>query len=192
MFFKEEIIQSLKSGGVGVIPTDTLYGVVASVWERDAIERVYALRKRDLDKPCIVLIADIAELEKFSVTLSSKQMKWLETVWPGKVSVLLPCPDTALQYLTRGTGSLAFRIPDDEALRALLRETGPLIAPSANPQGENPAETIDEARRYFGDAVDFFVDGGTLQSKPSTIVKLENERVTIIRSGAIECKEGGI
>jgi L-threonylcarbamoyladenylate synthase len=187
--FGREIIDLLKSGGVGIIPTDTLYGVVASVWSRDAVERVYALRKRDLDKPCIVLIADIAELEQFSVHVSSKESAWLETVWPGKVSVLLPCPDTALHYLTRGTGSLAFRIPDDDALRALLRETGPLIAPSANPQGEAPAETIDEAKRYFGDAVDFYIDGGTLQSKPSTIVQLENGRVTVLRAGAVDIIE---
>lgn len=192
MFFKEEIIQSLKEGGVGIIPTDTLYGMVGSVWKQDTIERVYALRKRDLDKPCIILIADISELGKFSVSLSRKEAAWLEAVWPGKVSVVLPCMSERLQYLTRGTERLVFRMPDDEALRTLLRETGPLIAPSANIQGMRPAETIDEAREYFGDALDFSVDGGALRSRPSSIVKLENGFVTIIRSGMVELKEGSI
>lgn len=187
--FGKEIVQSLREGGVGVIPTDTLYGVVASVWRRDAIERVYALRKRDIDKPCIILIADIPELEKFSVSLSQKEAVWLETVWPGKVSVMLPCTDEKLRYLTRGTGHLVFRIPDDTLLRAFLRETGPLIAPSANMQGEKPAETIAEARNHFGAAVDFYVDGGVLQSKPSTIVRLERDEVEVIRAGAVEIRE---
>ncbi len=189
MLGTKENIDTLKQGGIGVIPTDTLYGMVASVWNETAVERGYILRNRDLEKACIILIADIADLETFSVHPSPKERVWLDSVWPGKVSVLLPCPDTALQYLTRGTGNLAFRIPDDESLRAFLRETGPLIAPSANPQGENPAETIAEAKEYFGDAVDFYIDGGVLQSPPSTIVKLESDKVTVLRPGAVEIKE---
>ena len=189
MFFKEEIVESLKSGGVGIIPTDTLYGIVAIASNPEAVERVYAVRSRDAGKACIVLIADISELEKFSIDLSLKEKAWMENIWPGKVSVILPCLDEKFSYLTRGTGNLAFRIPDDGSLRAFLRETGPLIAPSANPQGENPAETIAEAKEYFGDAVDFYIDGGVLQSPPSTIVKLESDRVTVLRPGAVEIKE---
>lgn len=192
MFGTKENIDTLKQGGIGVIPTDTLYGMVASAWNETAVERGYILRNRDLEKACIILIADIADLETFSVHPSPKERVWLDSVWPGKVSVLLPCSDTALQYLTRGTGNLAFRIPDDGSLLAFLRETGPLIAPSANPQSENPAETISEAKQYFGDAVDFYIDGGVLQSPPSTIVKLESDRVTVLRPGAVEIKEEAI
>ncbi len=189
MFETAENITLLKSGGVGIIPTDTLYGIVAIASNPEAVERVYAVRSRDAGKACIVLIADISELEKFSIDLSLKEKAWMENIWPGKVSVILPCLDERFSYLTRGTGHLAFRIPDDESLRTFLRETGPLIAPSANPQGENPAETIAEAKEYFGDTVDFYIDGGSLQSKPSTIVKLENDCVTVIRSGAVELNE---
>lgn len=189
MLGTKENIDTLKQGGIGVIPTDTLYGMVASAWNETAVERGYILRNRDLEKACIILIADIADLEIFSVHPSSKEREWLGSVWPGKVSVLLSCPHADLRYLTRGTGNLAFRIPDDESLRAFLRETGPLIAPSTNPQGENPAETIAEAKEYFGDAVDFYIDGGMLQSLPSTIVKLENDCVTVIRSGAVKMNE---
>jgi L-threonylcarbamoyladenylate synthase len=190
--FEKEIIDVLKSGGVGVIPTDTLYGIVASTSNPEAVERVYAIRNRDAGKACIILIADIPELEKFSIELSSKERDWLEAVWPGQVSIMLPCMNEQLQYLTRGTGHLVFRMPDDEVLRTLLRETGPLIAPSANLEGQAPAETIDEAKEYFGDSVDFYIDGGVLRGAPSTIVKLENDHVTMLRSGAAEIKEGSI
>jgi L-threonylcarbamoyladenylate synthase len=103
--------------------------------------------------------------------------------------VILPCLDEKFSYLTRGTGNLAFRIPDDDALRVFLCEAGPLIAPSANPQGETPAETISEAKRYFGNSIDFYIDGGTLRGEPSTIVRLENDRVTLIRPGAVPIEE---
>jgi L-threonylcarbamoyladenylate synthase len=189
MFGRAESIDILGKGGVGILPTDTLYGMVASVWRRDAIERVYALRKRDSDKPCIIILADISDLEKFSIMPSEKERAWLDMTWPGRVSVMLPCRDENVRYLSRGTDHLVFRIPHDEALRDFLRETGPLIAPSANPQGENPAETIAEAKRYFADSIDFYIDGGILQGKPSTIVRLENDRVTIVRPGAASIEE---
>ncbi len=190
--FGEDIVRLLQSGGVGIIPTDTLYGMVTSVWKPQSIERGYALRNRDFGKACIVLIADISDLDDFSIMISEKERVWLDRIWPGKVSVMLPCVDEQFRYLSRGTDHLVFRIPDDEVLRVFLRETGPLIAPSANPQGEKPAESIEEATKYFGDAVDFFVDGGILRSKPSTIVRLENDYATVVRSGVIEIKEGKI
>lgn len=190
--FEREIIDSLKSGGVGIIPTDTLYGVVASVWNSVSIERVYTARSRDTNKACIILIAGIDDLEKFSISLTDTEKSWLENVWPGQVSVMLPFHDEKFRYLSRGTGYLVFRVPADGPLRDFVRATGPLIAPSANPEGDVPAETIEEARKYFGDRVDFYVDGGTLQSKPSTIVKLENDFVTIVRSGVVEIKEESI
>ena len=190
--FEKEIIDVLKSGGVGVIPTDTLYGIVASTSNPESVERVYVIRNRDAGKACIILIADIPELEKFSIELSLKERDWLEAVWPGQVSIMLPCMNEQLQYLTRGTEHLVFRMPDDEVLRTLIRETGPLIAPSANIQGERPAETIAEAKKYFGDSVDFYIDGGILRGNPSTIVRLENNHITTIRSGTVDIDEGSI
>lgn len=187
--FERNVIDALKRGDVGIIPTDTLYGMVTSVWKPQSIERGYALRNRDFGKACIVLIADISDLDDFSIKISEKERVWLEAIWPGKVSVMFPCVDEQFRYLSRGTDHLVCRIPHDESLRALLRETGPLIAPSANPQGETPAETIAEAKRYFGDQVDFYIDGGTLQGEPSTIVQLENNRVTIVRLGAVRIEE---
>ena len=109
----------------------------------------------------------------------------LKRLWPGKVSAVLPCSDEQWAYLHRGTGTVAFRLPDDAGLRALLRETGPLVAPSANPQGEPPAKTIEDAEGYFGDTVDFYVDGGLLDGEPSTLVKIENGNIVVLRQGAV-------
>lgn len=137
-----------KKAMVGVIPTDTVYGIVASARIPEAVERVYALRNRDGDKPCIILLAERKDLGEFGVTPEMK-LDFLNKHWPGAVSVLFPCEDDRFFFLHRGIQALAFRVPDNEWLRNVLRKTGPLIAPSANSQGKPAAKSIDEAEQVF-------------------------------------------
>lgn len=183
---EQHIADILQSGGIGIMPTDTLYGIVSSAANAGAVERIYHLRKRESHKPLIVLIADIADLGAFSVRLSDRQKAVLEKIWPAPVSVVLECPEARLRYLHRGGGTIAFRLPRPKWLRDFLKKTGPLVAPSANTSGKKPAETINEARAYFGDEVDFSVDFGSLQSEPSTLVTVKPDGiVTVLRQGKI-------
>lgn len=181
---RNQILSLLKKGGVVIMPTDTIYGVVASIFSPKAVEKVFSIRRRDRKKPVIILIGDMSDLATFSVTLDPAAQKFLHTVWPGKVSVVLPIESKKWTHLHRGTHSLAFRLPDDSMLRALLRLTGPLIAPSANPAGFPPATTVAAAKKYFGDQVDLYIDGGTCESAPSTLVAWTPAGVTVLRSGA--------
>jgi L-threonylcarbamoyladenylate synthase len=172
----------LISGGVAVIPTDTIYGVVASALDVEAVERVYALRQREPDKPCIVLLSDASELSRFGITSTAAQQSVLDQNWPGPVSIILDCPGDTLAFLHRGTGTLAFRVPADEELRSLLAATGPLIAPSANLAGEAPATTVEEAEAVFGDGVGAYIDKGALVGRPSKLIRLyENGDSTVLR-----------
>lgn len=180
----QEALQILKNGGLVVLPTDTLYGVVASALLPQAVERVFFLRKRDTDKPVIILIADEKELEQFSIFPDDATWAFLRSVWPGKVSVILPAASTKWNYLHRGTNTLAFRVPADEALRAFLKQSGPLIAPSANKAGEPPATTIEEATHSFGDQVTLYIDGGKRNGPPSTLVAWTPEGPVVRRPGA--------
>lgn len=181
-----------------VLPTDTLYGICTSAFDKMAVERIYEIKGRDENKPFIVLISKISDLEKFGISsaLISAQSsdgrankRILENVWPGKVSVILPLQKSALkkfEYLHRGTGKLAFRLPRKKTLLAYLRKSGPLVAPSANPQGEKPAETIAEAKKYFGTKVDMYVAGGRLTGSPSTIIEIANDAsVKLVRQGRV-------
>ena len=179
-------IVTLKKGGVGVLATDTLYGIVGSALQKEVVTRIYALRKRDLNKPMIILISDINDVLKFDVLLSAADKKILNKLWPNKISVILDCASSKFEYLHRGTKTLAFRLPADKNLRVLLKETGPLVAPSANTQGEPPAKTITEAKDYFGNNVDFYLDSGVVDSEPSTVVSIENGKLKIIRAGAVK------
>jgi L-threonylcarbamoyladenylate synthase len=186
----QNIVSLIRKGGVGVIPTDTIYGIVGSALNKKTVERIYRLRKRNPKKPMIVLISSVADLKRFGVRINSKTSRILKKLWPGKVSVILPLVRSqkskvkSLKYLHRGTNTLAFRLPKPAVLRKFLEKTGPLVAPSANWEGKPPATTIREAKKYFGNKMDFYVDGGKLKSLPSTLVVIHGKRVKILRKGA--------
>jgi len=191
--FNRRIVALLRRGGVGVIPTDTVYAIVGSALRPVAVRRIYKLRKRNLKKPMIVLIASIGDLKQFGVRLNPVTRKVLQKVWPGKISVILPLAANhssliakiaKFRYLHRGTKTIAFRLPKPAALRKLLQRTGPLVAPSANWEGKPPAKTIRKAKKYFGNKVDFYADGGKLKSLPSTLVVIHGRNVRVLRKGA--------
>lgn len=182
----QKIIESLKNGGVGVLATDTVYGIVACASNKDAVEKIYVLKERPTDRALIVLINSIDDIEQFNAHLNQDQVDFLRRNWPGKVSVVISCDPNTFQYIHRGQNSIAFRLPSNVRLQNILRETGPLVAPSANKSGLPTARNITEARGYFGDAVDFYDDHGELTGDPSTLVSLLGDRPAIIRQGAAQ------
>ncbi len=145
-----EVESLLRGGAFVVLPTDTIYGICATALDMTAVERLYALRKRDPSKPMIVLISSIDDLKTFDISLTSRQENILEQIWPGKVSVVLHCGSKNFSYLHRGTYSLAVRMPNKKDLLEILNVTGPLVAPSANIEGEPPAKNIQEASDILG------------------------------------------
>lgn len=180
------IIHILRAGGIGVMATDTLYGLVGSAFSNEAVKRLYRAKGRDEGKPFIILISSASDLERFGIRLNEQEKTILHSVWPGTVSVILPCPDSRFGYLHRGTGTLAFRLPNDDGLRAFLREAGPLAAPSANPQGKKPAETILDAEMYFGNEADFYRDGGKKEGLASTVIEMRDGKIHVLRQGAAD------
>lgn len=166
---QDNIIKILKNGGVGIIPTDTLYGLVGSAFSKKVINRIYKLKKRDRKKKLITLISDIQDLKKFGIKIDKAQAKIFSKFWPGKVSIILS-----------GT---AFRLPKNKKLIEILKKTGPLVAPSANPEGLKPAENISQAKKYFKNNVDFYLSGGTLKSKSSTLIEINKKgEIKVIRA----------
>ena len=178
----EKVADVLKNGQLAVIPTDTVYGIVASALDKNAVERVYKVRGRNVNKPCIVLCGEISDLSKLGIVLSENDKEILSKIWPNPVSVILPCLDKKFDYLHRGINSLAIRIPKLEWLRKLLNEVGPIVAPSANLEGKPPAKNIIEAKRYFGERVSFYFEG-KVSKDPSTIVLLSDGKLKVLRDG---------
>ena len=178
----ENLIKILSKGGVAIMPTDTIYGIVGQAENVATVNRIYNLKKRNPEKPCIILISDIKQLENFSVELSEEQKEKIKEFWPGAVSIIFDCEDKAFSYLHRGTKTLAFRLPSSTELQELISKTGPLIAPSANPEGLQPAKNISETKKYFENNVDFYLDEGEISGKASKIIRLlKDGTVDILR-----------
>lgn len=171
---------------IGILPTDTIYGLHTLAFNPKSVERVYQLKGRDQDKPFIVLISSTNDLKHFKINLSKVEKKFLKMIWPGPVSVILPVEYSLFSYLHRGTNSLAFRMPNKKYLLKILKKTGPLISTSANRSNLHPAENIDKAEEDFQGEVDFYVDGGKPSDKPSTVIKIVNGKVEILRQGEVK------
>lgn len=185
----KEIIPILQQGGIGVLPTDTIYGLAGQALNPDTVERIYQVRQRRPDKPLIILISGFSDLKQFNIKLAAKEQKLLSNYWPGPVSIILPCPAEKFAYLHRGLKTLAFRWPNQPALLELLKQTGPLVAPSANPEGQAPASNIATAQNYFGHSVDFYADAGELVGRPSALVEFSGCQMKVLRPGLLPPKE---
>lgn len=193
IWINQKLIDILVAGGVAVMPTDTIYGIVGSALVQNTVERIYGIRKRTPSKPCIILIGAISEIQKFDIKLTDEQKDILDKYWDDSsylpTSIVLDCPSKEFTYLHRGTDTLAFRLPTQKdlnqrkELRDLLLQTGPLVAPSANTEGSEPSVNITEAQQYFGDLVDLYIDGGDITSKASRVIKLyEDGNEAVLRA----------
>src|SRR3990167_10824323 len=134
----KQLISLLKNGAVGVLPTDTVYGLVCRADNQPAVKRLYGLKKRE-KKPGTIIAADIDQLVKLGIKY--RYLKAVEQYWPGAVSVVLPFSDPSKAYLRAGLPTLAVRIPKDKRLSVLLKQTGPLLTTSANAPGKPTVNT---------------------------------------------------
>ncbi|HSX01005.1 MAG TPA: L-threonylcarbamoyladenylate synthase, partial [Candidatus Saccharimonas sp.] len=174
----EEAVAVLMCGGVGVLPTDTVYGLAAMASDRQAVERLYALKRRE-HKPGTLIAASVEQLVELGI--AERHLRRVQHLWPNSLSVVVEAGDE-LEYLHMGLASLAVRVPGDETVRAWLEVTGPLLTSSANQPGEPTAQCLAEARAYFGETVDFYVDGGDLSKRePSTVIRIAGGRVEVLR-----------
>lgn len=167
---EERLIEILKSGGVAVLRTDTLYGIVARADDEVAVNRIYNIKQRSLDKALIVLIAEPNHAYDSQGVIA----KCTDYQTPTSVIVYsLNAPD----WIRHVDDTVAYRVPCNYELRQLLELTGPLVAPSANPEGGQPARNIQMAKDYFGKLVDIYVDGGEVpvDMPASRIIRLHDD-----------------
>ncbi len=174
-------------GAIAVAPTDTGYGVVARAADPEAVANLYHLKRRE-GKPGTLVAASIEQL--IELGLKRKYLVAVEPLWPDALSVIIPC-GPELKYLHQGVGSLAVRIPANEQFRDLIQRTGPLLTSSANQPGEPPATTIEEAKNYFGADVSWYEDGGLVKGAPSTVIRMIDDAIEVVRQGAVYFDEFG-
>ncbi len=178
----EKATQMVSKGKIGVLPTDTIYGISGLALREKVVKEIESFKDRR-DDPFIILISSLDDLNLFGVQPTVFQLEKLEKWWPGPVSVIFPVNQEKLNYLHKGKRTLAFRIPQKRELRKLIAKVGPVVSTSVNPRGEKPAENSKEAQKYFGSQLDFYVDEGEKESLPSSLIIFDGERVEILRKG---------
>lgn len=175
------IASVLKSGGLVVARTDTIYGILALASLEQATKRVYDVKSRDADKGCILLVNDTADIP---ISSDNQRAEYQVLSNERPTTIVVPVSESYLPHLIKPNSTLAFRAVTKQHidLYRLLQSTSPLLAPSANPQGLSPAKNITEAVNYFGDKIDLYVDGGELTSThASRIVALADGHLMTIR-----------
>jgi len=173
-----KITEVLANGGIAVVRTDTIYGIIARASKKRAVEKVYEVKHRDPTKQCIVLIPGSGSLREHSAVLSQYSR-------PDQPPTSIIVPKTnEHEWVLRGGNTVAYRVVRNEFLKKVVQAVGPVIAPSANPEGMPPARNIVEARAYFGDDVDVYIDGGEVPEdvQASRIIQVHpNGSVTVVR-----------
>jgi len=170
----------LLRGGFVVAPTDTIYGILADALNYEAVLRLQKLR-RPSRRPFLLLVPDLSWVRKLGLALEKRHMRLLSLP---RLTLVLKRRTKLYHWL--GGEAVAVRLPRSGFVLRLLKELGrPVVAPSANLEGKPPAKDVGEAFSYFSDEVSLYVDGGRIEGKPSTILKVEGGRVKVLRSGAM-------
>jgi L-threonylcarbamoyladenylate synthase len=188
-----EAIAALRRGDVIVFPTETLYGLGADALNSQAVEQVFQLKGRDPVNPIPVLVADREMLHAVVADVPKAAQKLIRQFWPGPLTLVLPARKEIPKPLCNPSGGVGVRISSQAIATRLVNALGrPLTATSANPSGKEPARTVPEAKTYFGDQIEVFVDGGKLTAKTgSTVVKVMGDTIKIIRQGELNAAELG-
>jgi L-threonylcarbamoyladenylate synthase len=175
----------LDAGGLVIFPTDTVYGLGCRVEFPDAIERLFEVKGRPVQKAIPVLLGDVAQIERVCNPIPESAYRLVERFWPGALTIVLPrSPE-----LPEALGPLAtvgVRMPDHPVALELLRKIGPMAATSANRSGAIETRTAQEAWLALGHEVELTIDGGeTPGGVPSTVVDLTKPEHPILREGPI-------
>jgi len=182
--FDDRVVDILKQGGVGLLPSDTVYGLSCVALDKVAVARLHRIKERSRYKPFIVLISNLEMLNLLSI--DTGDVNFIKKYWPGALTVIFDAPDSP-NWLNRGLGSLAVRMPAKPELIELIDKCGPIISTSANLENQPTFDSAERAREAFGDKLDFYVDIGEIKGKlPSTIVKLGEGKLEMVRQGAVD------
>ena len=181
----EEAVRVLRKGGLIVMPTDTVYGLIADPFNEDSVLQVYKVKERSPDKPLPILLAEAHHALMF---IEPNEWFWKLALrhWPGPLTIVSPPKRDLPRHLRRWEG-IGVRLPDCILCRIIAKRIGgAVIGTSANISGAESPRTVSQAMSMLGDQVDLYIDGGpTILGVPSTVVDVRSDPPTIVREGYI-------
>jgi L-threonylcarbamoyladenylate synthase len=182
-----QAVRILSAGGLVVFPTDTVYGVGAHAFDAEAVERLYTAKERPRDRAIPILLASPADLPHVAREVPPAARRLADAFWPGALTLILLRQPTLPAILTAGGDSVAVRVPDHTAPRALIAALGaPLAATSANLSGQPSPITAAAAAAQLGGRVALILDGGPCSGGvPSTVLDLTCDPPRTLRPGPV-------
>ena len=182
--------RAILDGGVIAFPTDTVYGLGASVWQPAAIAGLYAVKGRPDGKALPVLLADPDDWRLVAAALPETARLLMAAFWPGGLTMVLPRRPEVPDIVGPLAPTVAMRVPAHGALRRVLARTGPLASSSANRSGQPPLESALAVSDALGAGLALVLDGGAvLPGLPSTVVDLTAAHPVILRHGVVPADE---
>ena len=184
----EKTSQIIEKGGVAVFPTDTVYGIGCNPYNVNSVKKIYEIKSRDEIKSLPVLAYSLDIVKEITI-IDKFTEKIIKKYWPGPLTLILTLTDQKLKESLKLQNKIAIRIPDSKCTLKLLEKCKLLVGTSANISGNssytNPDECIKNIKNY-----DVFLNGGTITSKgESTIIEIEDEKIKIIREGALKAED---
>jgi len=182
-------IEALSKGKIVVYPTDTLYGLGADIFNKDALNKIYSVKKRPYNMPLSVAVSNLKELKKIAYVDNRTELL-INKFLPGKLSLILKKKDHILDLLTANSKKIAVRMPDNDIALNIISKFGPITATSANIHNLKTPSIIKEISMQFKeDDIAVYIDDGKLVGKHSTIVDMTGKEIKIVRKGFIEKKD---
>lgn len=183
----EEAIGVLQRGGVIAFPTDTVYGIGASLEHPQALRRIYDLKGRSPDKPLPILIYRPEVIEQLSPNVDERLIKLAQRFWPGALTVVMPAADYLPVEVRAPDNTIGVRLPNHSIPLTIAEHAGGAIAvTSANHSGQDPAHAAGEIQEAFGSTIDLILDGGFAPTaNASTVIRVLDGNIEVLREGAI-------
>jgi L-threonylcarbamoyladenylate synthase len=174
------------AGGLIILPTDTVYGLAADVWQPEAVAALYALKQRPADKAIPILLADFGDVRRVAQHIPAQARLLADAFWPGPLTIALP-KWPVIPEVVSALPTVGVRIPDHAGARAVIRACGGALAvTSANRSGQPSPLTAEQAAR-LGDGVALLLDGGPCPGgQPSTVVDMSGGELHIERAGPLD------
>lgn len=187
----EEAISVLSHGGVVAFPTDTVYGMGASLDHPQALQRIYDLKGRQPDKPLPILISRAGVVDELSPDVDERLIELALQFWPGALTVVLPAADHLPAEVKAPDNTIGVRLPNHSIPLTIADRLGGAVATtSANLSGQPAAISAAEIRDVLGGQLDVILDGGfSPQENPSTVIRVVDGEIVVLREGAIRTDE---
>jgi tRNA threonylcarbamoyl adenosine modification protein (Sua5/YciO/YrdC/YwlC family) len=182
----ESALEALATGGVVGLPTDTVYGLAASISHPLAVAALFQLKGRPTTVALPVLVSSVAQIEELGVTWTRRARVLSDALWPGALTVVVTVPSTLSTLVGSSADTAGFRCPQDELLLKLLERSGPLALTSANAHGKRPCESASQLLDAFEgrNELNGVIDGGPRTGDVSTVVDISHPEWRIVRQGA--------